>query len=622
MKRPLTTTLKLCLFTPIAFSKSQLLKFFLLDRSSRRALPLPLPALPHRREPLQELKTETPLHNFITALPHTPAKMNSLPPELLPAVLAHLPASSLPLLASLSRTHQLSVESIAFRSLHIVPSDLGLLAKYLPGPSDPLRSHRRQLLRRLEYEIVLEGYGLNRCRKIESYEMQRKNDRIFTDGIFKLFTVLREWDMDGAQQGHIYLVLSGVWAPMDPTHRPAGPEMDRYWNDHSTGTDLGWMRFRHSYLRLSAEGGGGDVVLPRTRQVKDAEIVGRNTRRIHAGDVARIVGALEGVESVVLLGLGDEEMLWADRRQEMRKDFGSVLLANCKSGVFDHLRSLTLCLCTIEPNNHSLSPAALHPSSPSTDHLSLALNAVSRLPHLSILKLTTPAALSPSLFWPPEFNSTPSLASWPALEVLEVDFTMLRPDGTWYFTGDPRTVKPDDELVPPGGDIEPPSDRDYESDSSAPDVWPRMREGRAEGSIPSHRWRTALDQAKWDDVVLALGKMVAKAAKVRRVRVGIHGQAKGSGARGGDETPQRESWEGWYLGVGERLDRDGGTLGVEDDTAKRRWLIKVEVVGNGAGWQAVGEVARVLKHGVGPEGVVKVVTIGKPRPRSRSVKTF
>ena len=90
---------------------------------------------------------------------------------------------------------------------------------------------------------------------------------------------------------------------------------------------------------------------------------------------------------------------------------------------------------------HHLS--ALIPSFPTTDHLSLAIHAISQSENLTHLELGAYLVISPSLFWPDTQTKRPS---WPNLVSVNVVFNMNTADGDWYFTRDDSVnVKSDDD---------------------------------------------------------------------------------------------------------------------------------------------------------------------------------
>ena len=88
-------------------------------------------------------------------------------------------------------------------------------------------------------------------------------------------------------------------------------------------------------------------------------------------------------------------------------------------------------------------PSALLPSSPSTDHLSLALHTLSQSPLLTHLDLS--CAISPCFFWP-ECPSAADSSFWPSLQHLLVWFGDIAPNGNRLFLKDTNGFD-DDETI-------------------------------------------------------------------------------------------------------------------------------------------------------------------------------
>lgn len=88
-------------------------------------------------------------------------------------------------------------------------------------------------------------------------------------------------------------------------------------------------------------------------------------------------------------------------------------------------------------------PSALLPSAPSTDHLSLALHALSLSPNLTHLNLGGNVVLSPCFYWPQDL--TTSTPYWPHLQYLNVYLNMTTPEGIWRFVRDPEDSDDEDD---------------------------------------------------------------------------------------------------------------------------------------------------------------------------------
>lgn len=205
-----------------------------------------------------------------------------------------------------------------------------------------------------------------------------------------------------------------------------------------------------------------------------------------------------------------------------------------------NLRSLTLHLFNDWPVNHYfLLQNALLPSSPRTDHISLALHHLSQSPNLTNLMLIGDIVLSPSILWPSSeqedeewvgmnkkdnnscsiFNhsasslntsspTTPSpLPLWPHLQKMRITLSITTPTGEWLYIPDPLSTPP-----PPSSPLpipSPSSTHSADSDNSLiPDEYDYLLEARLNGNDPSSEFRKLPDGEKIDEWLLAIGKAV------------------------------------------------------------------------------------------------------------------
>jgi hypothetical protein len=99
------------------------------------------------------------------------------------------------------------------------------------------------------------------------------------------------------------------------------------------------------------------------------------------------------------------------------------------------LKSFELGFKNCEPENHKFAiSSTLHPSSPSTDHLSLTLHTLS-CSSLTRLKLTSHITISPSIF----YGATPANPPfWPNLKHFDITLSRTTPTGEWYWDRDPE----------------------------------------------------------------------------------------------------------------------------------------------------------------------------------------
>lgn len=167
------------------------------------------------------------------------------------------------------------------------------------------------------------------------------------------------------------------------------------------------------------------------------------------------------------------------------------------------------------PDNENFMPAtALHPSSPTIDCTSEALHHLSQAPNLTNFNLSGPIIISSSLLWPSK--SSTIKPQWPKLQNINISFSPCTPSGGWYFIRHPsKTIA--DHIFDSENEArrarESESDTDSDSDASdGSEIWDSyhpIREGRAQGKVPTRCFR------EWpsDAEILPLMEAMAKAAK-------------------------------------------------------------------------------------------------------------
>ncbi|KZF23491.1 hypothetical protein L228DRAFT_117311 [Xylona heveae TC161] len=104
--------------------------------------------------------------------------------------------------------------------------------------------------------------------------------------------------------------------------------------------------------------------------------------------------------------------------------------------------------CYMDPLDHEFSPpSALLPETPNIDDLSISLRgSFHRLTNLVRVELGGLIAISPALFWPqiektsetrnPENEVSGPVPFWPNLQLLDITFSLVAPNGEWYFEHD------------------------------------------------------------------------------------------------------------------------------------------------------------------------------------------
>lgn len=263
------------------------------------------------------------------------------------------------------------------------------------------------------------------------------------------------------------------------------------------------------------------------------------------------------------------------------------------------LKTFSLDFPFTEPYNHSFRlPSALHPCSPSTDQLSLALHELSKSSNLTHFTLTGPIVISPSLFWPWDDASPSNTSFWPQLQYFHVTINIATPDGEWYYVRDPDDGHLEEPIADEDEDEDDRSDDDDDSihssdsdNSEIPDTYRHKREARAAGLTPFRSFRTQLSSSTFNPVLFAMARAAIRMPRSQRLSLEINVQSLSASA-----------FEATYLGPGtvSRDDRE------ETDKARRRWYI---FVGKQAGWVAPEELRRLWEESVGTGGFVRVVQV-------------
>lgn len=173
------------------------------------------------------------------------------------------------------------------------------------------------------------------------------------------------------------------------------------------------------------------------------------------------------------------------------------------------------------PDNQEMSQlSALIPSFPTTDHLSLAIHAISQSENLTHLKLGDHIVISPSMFWPDNQSKRPS---WPSLVWVDVLFSMNTADGDWYFTRDDNADSESDD-----------DDDDAESDTSSsnkseandvitkqdpdpdtPDTYNDRKVALAVGDKPYRHFRKRADASKLNPLFEAAARAATQMPRLQ-----------------------------------------------------------------------------------------------------------
>ena len=190
------------------------------------------------------------------------------------------------------------------------------------------------------------------------------------------------------------------------------------------------------------------------------------------------------------------------------------------------LKRIALELFNIPPNNHDLNPAsALTPSSTRTDHLSLAIHAISQSEHLTHLELNGRIVISPSLFWPDIQIKPPC---WPNLVSVQIAFSMTTADGGWYFTRDDNANdESDDHYTDSSSADGSEADDDttttiQDPDPNIPDTYNQKQVALAIGDEPDRFFRSKADPEKLDPLFEAAARAAAQMPRLRHMWLKTH----------------------------------------------------------------------------------------------------
>ncbi|KAL8709697.1 MAG: hypothetical protein Q9220_005637 [cf. Caloplaca sp. 1 TL-2023] len=528
--------------------------------------------------------------------------MDKLPQELIAHIVSYLwtnkgqpkETSSKPSqYAVISRKWQLAIEPLLYRTIRLQSPDL-------PSFDRLLVQHRRELLSRLDFSIVLPTYADHECAKFETREDQDRNSQVFTYAIHSLFQTLRQWNTGSAG---MRLVISSIYSPMDRIHRPPNKlEQDLEDFEYGRRQDLWEHRYERSRLGLLLH-----PELPAVACVSTFELAFHPERLVEPESVVRIASKLSNVQAIIL-ELQDNEKKDPSARQKSRYststpetdshktrltillDFSAEMLKITNLP----LRDLILNFYYEDPSNQYFTPpSALPPSDPSTDHLSLALSSLSQSSTLTSLTLSS-IVISPSLYWPSDPSAkTPS---WPSLRHFAVEFNMTSPTGDWYFIRDPSIPIDEDEDANDTDeeeDVES-SDSDSDPDSPAlddpprPDTYNEKREKRLIGDYPIRTFRTLPSSDLMNPLLLAMAHSAGQMPSLQTMSL-----------TSTIRDPDAAGFEVYFHAKGERSKFDPDEEPDIVDKERLYWFV--------GSWRPDEEVLKTWKEGREKELVVRFV---------------
>ena len=182
------------------------------------------------------------------------------------------------------------------------------------------------------------------------------------------------------------------------------------------------------------------------------------------------------------------------------------------------LKRITLDWYSNPPDNQELSQSsALIPSFPTTDHLSLAIHAISQSENLTRLDLGGCIVISPSLFWPDPETKRPS---WPSLVAVNVTFSMNTADGGWYFTRDENSESDDDVESDTSSSDDSEADdaiTKQDPDPDTPDTYNDRRVALAVGDKPYRHFRRKADPSKLNPLFEAAARAATQMPRLQRM---------------------------------------------------------------------------------------------------------
>ena len=174
------------------------------------------------------------------------------------------------------------------------------------------------------------------------------------------------------------------------------------------------------------------------------------------------------------------------------------------------------------PDNQELNHlSALIPSFPTTDHLSLAIHAISQSENLTHLELGDYIVISPSLFWPDTQTKRPS---WPNLVSVNVVFSMNTADGDWYFMRDENVnVESDDDddaesdTSSSDGSEADDTTTKQDPDPDTPDTYNDRKVALAIGDEPYRHFRSRANPGKLNPLFEAAARAAAQMPRLQRM---------------------------------------------------------------------------------------------------------
>lgn len=426
--------------------------------------------------------------------------MEKLSPEVLSIILTHLLAK--PTLerpsayATVTRSWQYVVEAFSFANITIKSKELETLARMFSGPG----SHRRCLLRQLNYNIGLPTHG-------DSRKDHATNERAFGSAVQSFFDLLESWDKEhnGNYDEKDGIITSRsrpniqlhLWLSHDIDIKNADGPVDHAFDVCNSSA----ARRYHTLLP--------EFTIPQVQCVTSLGIGVTLGRAPHPATLCQIASLLPSLESLDLT-YWDPAVKRYDLRKEHRVALGNGLRA--LSSKLPKLERLSIRRQDGgDPSNHSFACSDLQDDD-GVDPLCDAIRHLAESCHLRELQLEN-IMISPDLFRPSPSSKCLPMAdhespTFPDLRRLDINSGILAPSGQWYYTGDPASVEASEGDYIRDDDDD--TEGDVDSDEDSGDEDNSTRDRFVNGERPHHEWRTRPDPDMFDPLIQDLTDAVLK----------------------------------------------------------------------------------------------------------------
>jgi hypothetical protein len=395
-------------------------------------------------------------------------------------------------LATISRAWQHVVETKTLAFIKLKSPDIAAFAAIFCD------CRRRGLLRRLDYQVSLPAHG-------DSKEGHAANQAAFRSAITNLFALLGAWESELPEKfnGAPFELKLDVQWDIDMSEGPVEFHFDA--SKSSAG---------RRYLTLN------NTSLPAIRHITKFTVSACPGLAPHPTTMCEIVGATPQLKWLDL-----EYLDPANKHREARSKHRIALAASLRALNLRALTHLSISrYSTTETYNHNFNCQNF--TEGGMDGLNDAVRRLSLCPSLTDLNLHDVLA-SPDLFRDCLGSGDDSAAIWPNLRRFNIKAGLVSASGAWFYTGDPAAVEPssatagfqfaddddDDDDDDEEGDAEDAASSAAEASSQSSDD--PDRDARANGTRPSHAWRTLPDPAVFDPLAGDLARAVLRMPRLQ-----------------------------------------------------------------------------------------------------------